>query len=327
MKKIIGMGNALVDIMTSLKDDNLLNTINFPKGSMQLVDQKMVEQVESLTSNLNQTLAPGGSAANTIRGLALLGASTSYIGCTGNDETGKYFYNGLKALNINPVIFKGTNSSGRAIAMVSPDSERTFATYLGAAIELNANHISKDIFKNHHYFHIEGYLVQNHDLLETAVHHAKAEGLIICLDLASFNVVEDNLEFLQHIIKEYVDIVFANEDEAKAFTGQAPEQALDTLASQCNIAIVKIGSEGSLIKSGNKQCKVAPIGSRCIDTTGAGDLYASGFIYGLTLDLPLEKCGKLGSLMAGEVIAVLGASIPAIRWNHIKESVQSIINQ
>ena len=169
-----------------------------------------------------------------------------------------------------------------AVALVSPDSERTFATFLGAAVEISASDLKLEDFQGYDYFHIEGYLVQNYDLIETAVKLAKEAGCKVTIDMASYNVVEDNLEFLTRIVKEYVDIVFANEEEAKAFTGKEPREALDAIAEMTDIAVVKIGSKGSMVKRGDKVYTAGVIKANSIDTTGAGDLYAAGFIYGLS---------------------------------------------
>ncbi len=321
MKKVLGMGNALIDVMTKLNSDDLLTELNLPKGSMQLVDVEFSNNVLKKTDKLEQSLTSGGSAANTIHGLAKLGIETGFIGKIGKDELGSFFRTDLERQNITPILFESDTASGKAIALVSEDSERTFATYLGAAVELTAQEINKDIFNGYDIFHIEGYLVQNHELIEKAVKTAKECGLTVSLDLAAYNVVTENLEFLQRIIKDYVDIVFANEEEAKAFTGLAPEEALNKIASICDIAVVKIGKQGSLIKQGNEQTHVDIIGIEAVDTTGAGDLYASGFLGGLIQNKDLNTCGKMGSLLSGKVIENMGAKITEANWKIIFEQL------
>jgi len=154
---------------------------------------------------------------------------------------------------------------------------------------------------------------------------ARKAGLTIALDLASFNVVEENLDFLKHIVEEYVDIIFANEEEAKAFTGVEPEKAIDVLGNMCDIAIVKIGKNGSLIKYNDAVILVDAIGTECIDTTGAGDLYAAGFLYGFSKGLPMEVCGKIASIVAGKVITVYGARMDQSLWNVILDDVKKLL--
>jgi len=324
MKKILGIGNALVDIMTRLEDDLFLETIGLPKGSMQLVDNTLVEKLHTQIESLQKSISAGGSAANTINGLANLGVETGFIGVVGNDNMGDYFANDMIKNGITPHLSKSKNKSGTAIAFVSPDSERTFATFLGAALELTEMHLDENILKNYDIIHIEGYLVQNYDLIKSIMVKAKACGLKISLDLASYNVVEANLEFLKTLVEEYVDIVFANEEEAKAFTGKDPHEALCIISDCCEISIVKIGQKGSLIKRKEHTHIIGVIPAKSIDTTGAGDMYAAGFLYGYLNNMPLEKCGKIGAILAGNVIEVVGSKIENATWNNIKELIKNV---
>ncbi len=314
MAKIIGLGNALVDIIAFIEDDALLKELELPKGSMQLVDFERSGRIRKACELMQQSFASGGSAANTIYGIARLGAETSFIGKIGEDDYGRIFSEDLEKHNIKPILFKSETHSGRAVALISPDKERTFATHLGAAIELSAEDISHEHFSGHDIFHIEGYIVQNHELLEKAVKIAKELGMDISIDLASYNVVEENLEFLKYIIKDYVDIVFANEEEAKAFTGKGPEEALDELAGICKIAVVKTGKDGSMVKSGDKKYSIPAIEAKVVDTNGAGDIYAAGFLYGLSQEWPLEKCAMCGGILAGKIIEITGARLDENGW-------------
>lgn len=325
MTKILAIGNALVDIMTSLENDSLLEKLNLPKGSMQLVDDATSAKAMESTKGLKQVLATGGSAANTTNGLSNLGIETSFIGKVGKDELGDFFRNDMKKNGINPMLLTGKAPTGRALALVSTDSERTFAVNLGAAIEMVPDDLSEEMFAGYNYFHIEGYLVQNHSLIEKALILAKKAGLIVSLDMASFNVVEANRNFLKKVITNYVDIVFANEDEAKAFTGLSPEDSLHALAELVKVAIVKVGSKGSMIKSGNEVCQVGVIKVNPIDSTGAGDLYASGFLFGHSKGLSLKQCGSIGAVLSGKVIEVMGPKMPPEIWGVVKNMVNRII--
>jgi sugar/nucleoside kinase (ribokinase family) len=230
----------------------------------------------------------------------------------------------MEGNNIKPILLSSETPSGKAMALVSKDGERTFATYLGAAVELNANELKSEFFSNFDIFHIEGYLVYNHELMIKAAELAKQNGLTISLDLASYNVVEDNFEFLKSYIKQYVDIVFANEEEAKAFTKMEPEDALHNISEYCDIAIVKIGSKGSLIKKGGIVYKAGIIKANMIDTTGAGDSYAAGFIYGLINGYDLDKCGNIGAILSGKVIEFIGAKPDEKTWSEIKQLISEL---
>ena len=317
MKKVLGIGNALVDLMTQIDNDNVLNDLDLPKGSMQLVDRNVSEKVINKTKHLKRSIASGGSAANTIHGLARLGVETGFIGKIGKNEMGTYFREDMIKSGISPLLLESDSDSGVAVALVSPDGERTFATFLGAAIELSADDLNEDMFKGYDILHIEGYLLQNYALIETACNFARNQGLLISLDLASFNVVESHRDFLAYIAKEFADIIFANEEEAKAMTGRQPEDALQHIAEWCDIAIVKIGKEGSLIKTNGETTKVEAIQTVVTDTTGAGDLYASGFLFGVLNDYSMEECGRIGTLLAKNVIEQMGAKIPDEVWDEI----------
>lgn len=322
MDKVLGIGNALVDIMTQLENDSFLDEYKLPKGSMQLVDEPFVKDITKASEKFERSLASGGSAANTIHGLAKLGVDTGFIGKVGEDEMGAFFFEDMKNSAIHPQLLKSKTTSGRAVALVSKDSERTFATFLGAAVELSPEDLLEEHFKGYKYLHVEGYLVQNHDLLTKASELAKKYNLRLSLDLASYNVVEDNLEFLKKYVKDFVDIIFANEEEAKSFTGKEPEEALNELANLCEIAVVKIGKDGSMVKRGDEVYKIDPIRVTPIDTTGAGDAYAAGFLYGMVKGLPLDQCGKIGSILAGKVIEGIGAKMNEEQWKEIYDLVK-----
>ena len=163
--------------------------------------------------------------------------------------------------------------------------------------------------------HIEGYLVFNEELIEKAVKTAKEEGLLVSLDLASFNVVEAKLDFLKRIVGQYVDILFANEEEAHSYTGLPdPTKALEAIAEQVKVSIVKVGKNGSMILKDSRTTNISVIEAKPIDTTGAGDYYASGFLYGYLNDLSLDQSGKIGSLLVGKVIEEMGGTIMVFVW-------------
>lgn len=327
MDKIIGIGNALVDVLATLKDDSLLHEMGLPKGSMQLIDDAKLQQINAQFSQMKTHLATGGSAGNAILGLACLGAATGFIGKVGNDRFGDFFKENLQKNSIEDKLLTTDDlPSGVASTFISSDGERTFGTYLGAASSLRADELTLDMFKGYSYLFIEGYLVQDHEMILHAIELAKEAGLQVCLDMASYNIVAEDLEFFTLLINKYVDIVFANEEEAKAFTGKEPEEALALIGKKCSIAIVKVGAEGSYLRKGTEEIKVSAIPvEKVIDTTGAGDYFASGFLYGLTCGYSLEKCAKIGSLLSGNVIQVIGTTIPKERWDEIKLNINSIL--
>lgn len=318
MKKILGMGNALTDVLVQLDNETHLEKLGLPKGSMQLVDSDKNTAVQEYIRNMSKQMIAGGSASNTMRGIACLGGYSTFVGMVGNDEVGKVFEQELKDTGVSTNLFFSNTPSGTATAFISPDGERTFATHLGAAIGMTAELLTPELFKGYDIFHIEGYLVQNHDLIRKAVHIAKYEGLKVSLDLASYNVVEENLEFLQTLVRDYVDILFANEEEALAFTGKQPEEALDIISKMVEYAIVKVGKKGSLIKYKGNVVSEGITDNKRVDTTGAGDFYAAGFLYALASGMTVEKAAHYGKILSGNIIEVVGVKLTDQQWNNIK---------
>jgi sugar/nucleoside kinase (ribokinase family) len=326
-KSILGIGNALIDVLIYLTDDSVLHKFGFPKGSMTLVDALLSAEIKKETKNQNRIIQTGGSAGNTIHGIAKLGGKCGYIGKISDDEFGNFYLEDFKKNQINPHFFYSRTGPGHATGLISPDSERTFGTYLGAALELTPEEMISDIFRNYGIMHIEGYLVQNHALLEAAMRTAKENGLLVSIDMASFNIVAENVDFLHKIIQKYVDIVFANEEEAYALTGKNPHEALPAIAEMCSIAVVKLGAKGSVIQTGNRVVQIEAIPAKSIDTTGAGDIYAAGFLYALSENLDLEIAGKIGSLLAGNVVEVMGAKIPSETWDKLLPVIELMKNK
>lgn len=326
MDKIIGMGNALVDVLVRIDDDSLLEKLHLPKGSMQLIQEDTLSEIRKYTSGMKIHRSTGGSAGNTVCALAALGANPGFIGKVGQDETGTFFGDTLRQRGVNALLATCDLPSGIASTFISTDGERTFGTYLGAAATLKAEDLSRKMFAGYNYLYIEGYLLQDHDLMLRAVQLAKEEGLQVCLDMASYNVVEAERDFFDQLIVKYVDIVFANESEALAYTGKAPHEALEEIASKCSIAVVKTGKEGSLVKKGTEviQLLSCPI-DNVLDTTGAGDFYAAGFMYGLTCGYSLEKCVQISTILATAVIQEVGTTLSAKKWDEIKLNIESLL--
>ncbi|MDD3077934.1 MAG: adenosine kinase [Paludibacter sp.] len=326
MKKILGMGNALTDILLQIDSDAVLSALNLPKGSMQLVDGGKSKEITNLLAQIKPKMATGGSASNTINGITKLGGKGGFFGKVGKDNVGDFFKTDMLHNGVDPILELSETPSGQCTVLVSNDGERTMCTYLGAACELDVDDLTPKMFEGYDIFHIEGYLVQSHDLIRQAVKLAKEAGLLVSIDLASYNVVEENLDFLNEIISLYVDIVFANEEEARALTGKEPKEALIEIAEHCRIAVVKIGKDGSYVKSGDNQFLIQPHPANCVDTTGAGDLYAAGFLYGLAMGYSLDICGKIGSLVSGNVVEVLGAKMADEVWAMIHAEIRSMIS-
>ena len=328
MASILGIGNALTDILALLPDDSFLKEFHLPRGSMQHVDMETGDKIWKTLKPMGVQLVAGGSAANTITGTAIFGMESAFIGKVGDDDLGHLFKSDQAQYGIRSILLKGVNSSGRAMVFITaPNAERTFAVYLGAALELVPEDLDPEWFKGYDYFHIEGYLVQNQATIRRAVELAKAAGCIISIDMASYNVVESNYAFLHDIVENYVDIVFANETEAKAFTNYEPREALDEIAKHCAIAVVKVGKEGSMVKCGEEYHFIEAWPANPIDATGAGDTYAAGFLYAHSLGMPLKVCGEIGSIIAAKVVEVVGTKIDIPRWKAAKKEIRELISK
>jgi len=323
---VLGMGNALVDVIIPISNDQLLADLNLPKGSMQLLDDAWLKKIQEETGKLKSELSSGGSAANTIHGLAALSVSCDFVGAIGEDDFGHFFSKDLSDHHITPRLKTMDYPTGRAMAMVSQDSERTFGTYLGAAMLLAAEHLDPAYFSGHEYLYIEGYLVQNHTLIETAVKMAKEAGLKVALDLASYNVVDENKAFLAGLLENYVDLVFANEEEALSMTGLVPEEAVRYLHGLCETAVVKEGAKGAWAMKQDTLTKIDAVKASPIDTSGAGDSFAAGFIYGEIKDLSVQQSGSIGALIAARVIEFMGPKLPETEWEKLRGEIRKIGN-
>lgn len=326
MKSILGIGNALTDILAVFPDETMLREYHLPPGSMQHVDLETGDRIWDKLKEVGVKYVPGGSAANTITCTSIFGMPSGFIGKIGNDELGHLYRSSLEQSGVKTTLLTGTKGSGRAMCFITgANAERTFADYMGAALELVPEDLRPEFFEGYDYFHIEGYLVQNQDLIRKAVQMAKEAGCIISIDMASYNVVESNEAFFHNLVEKYIDIVFANESEARAYTKKEPREALDELAEQCRIAIVKVGKDGSMVKAGDEYHFIDPWPAATIDATGAGDTYAAGFLYAHSLGMPLKVCGEVGSIIAAKVVEVIGTKIDIPRWKAAKEEIRRLI--
>ena len=274
MKSILGIGNALTDILAVLPDDSLLRQFHLPVGSMQHVDKETGNKIWQVLKKMGAQYVAGGAAGNTITGTAVFGMPSGFI---------------------------------------------------GKVLELCPEDLKPEYFTGYDYFFIEGYLVQNQQLLRQAVRLAREAGCYIAIDMASYNVVESNDTFLHDIVEQYVDIVFANETEAGSFTRHEPREAVDIISDMCDIAVVKIGAKGSYIRSGDEFHHIEACPADVKDATGAGDLYAAGFLYAHALGMPLDICGRVGSITASKVVEVVGPKIDIPRWKAAKREIRALI--
>ena len=315
---VTAVGSALVDLLAR-EDDSFLEQVNAAKGGMQLVDEPLITSIVAQLTG-RTIMVPGGSACNTVVGIGRLGGAARFVGKRGEDALGDLLEQELTRSGVQTRLFRSPSPTGRVLSIITPDAQRSMFTFLGAASELDPEEITGECLEGTAVVHVEGYLLFNAELITKVMATAHDAGAMVSLDLASFTVVEQSQALLEMLVDSYVDVLIANEDEARVFTGEEKEEAaLKRLSERAATAVLKLGARGSIIARGGEAVRVAPAGSEgIIDTTGAGDLWAAGFLYGLVNDLPLEQCGKIASACGYEVCRVVGAVIPEEGWRRIK---------
>jgi sugar/nucleoside kinase (ribokinase family) len=316
--ELIGIGSPLVDLLLTVDDGFLTKHVSGSKGGMELVGPA---EIESLLKKAKKesVRAAGGAASNTTVGCANLGIRSAFVGSIGRDDYAAFFRSALLAQGCEPrLIEHGDLPTGHVLSLVTPDSQRTMRTCLAAAAALDPAAITAATFAGAKLVMLEGYTLFNHELTRAIASAAKAAGCQLALDMASFEVVMANKAILEELLSGQVDLVFANEDEAKAWHADGPEAALADLASRTSVAVVKLGRDGALIQRGNERVQVAAELVEAIDTTGAGDCWAAGFLAGYLRDLPLAQCGALGAKAGAAVVQVMGGHVSREHWLSIK---------
>ncbi len=308
---VVGIGNAIVDVLAKA-DDAFIASQGLAKGTMALVD---AARAEALYAKMGEGIeASGGSAANTIAGLASLGGKGAYIGKLQDDQLGRIFAHDLASLGVafkTPPLKNGPPTA-RCLILVSPDAQRTMNTFLGACVELGPEDVDAELIAAAKVTYLEGYLFDPPRAMEAfrkAARIAHKSSRKVALSLSDpFCVGRHRAEFLD-LVKSHIDVLFANEHEiCSLYETEHFEQAAQAVRGHCEIAVLTRSERGSNIVTSKEMLHVAPAPvARVVDTTGAGDLYAAGFLYGLTHGRDLGTCGKLGSLCAGEVIGHFGA--------------------
>ena len=320
---IVGVGSALMDILL-FESEQFIADHKLIKGGMEMVGPERADELLADSANAAVRLVPGGSACNTTIGLGHLCGKAFFIGTRGDDELGRTLETAVNSSNVTPRLCKSATPTGRVLSVITPDAERTMLTYLGASSETSAEMITPDIFSGADMVHVEGYLLFNEPLIRAVMESAAAAEVPVSLDLASFTVVEARIDLVRELVKKYVSVLLANEDEARSYTGASEEsEGLKILARDAECAVVKVGKRGSYVCLNNEITKIEPFGSGpALDTTGAGDLWASGFIYGMINGKTIAECGRIASLCGYEVCQVEGAHIPEEGWLRIKSAIE-----
>ena len=308
---VVGIGNAIVDVLTTT-DDSLLERLSLNKGAMSLIDENKAKELYEITTNRVQR--SGGSVANSLACIAQLGGKASFIGRVKNDKLGEIF---TEEISRTGTIFKTPPSSvgpstARCLIFVTPDAERTMCTYLGASVLLEPKDLDLSAVKEAKILYLEGYLWDNtaaKNAFIKAAEIAKNAGTKVALSLSDSFCVNRHRKSFISLVEDYVDILFSNEDEIiSLFETSNLSLAIEKLKRTCDLAAITIGKNGSILITNGKEEAIEPfVIGQAIDTTGAGDIYAGGFLKGLSDGLDPLICARIGSICAGDIVTQIGS--------------------
>ncbi len=323
---VVAVGNALVDVLAQTSEEFIAEQKEkhgMEKGAMTLIEEERAADLYAQMQDPVQT--SGGSAANTMAGYASFGGQGGFIGKVADDMLGQVFSNDIRGLglhfNTTPLI--GGPETGRCMILITPDAQRTMNTFLGASIEIHADDVDQDLINNAQITYLEGYLFDRDQAKQAfirAAETAHAAGHRVALSLSDpFCVDRHRSDFLR-LVENHVDILFANEDEIKSlFMQDNFDDAASAVSEHVEVAVLTRGAQGAVIRSKGKSIEIAaePV-AKVIDTTGAGDQFAAGFLYGYTEGKDLAECGRLGAIAAAEVISHIGPR-PEVNLSELAE--------
>lgn len=318
---VLGIGAPCMDFLMNVEEQFLLSLGK--KGGSQQTEWSFVEKIIQQSKVQKSYVTAGGSCSNTIKGLSSLGHKCAFFGKLGQDEMGLKYCTSLCSYGIVPLCLSSQQSTQVCMCLISSDGDRTMRCYPGAANELTSDELTETLFQGVKLVHIEGYMLYCKDktFVATAMKLAKEAGAIVSFDLSSYDLIRLHKDRILEILTNYVDIVFANEDEVKELTGKASWEGCKALKEICPIAVVMIGCQGCIVGSGSLVHHSPAIPIKAIDTTGAGELFASGFLHGYLEGLSLERCAQAGNRTGAAVCEIYGAEIPQEKWTEIKTSL------
>ena len=313
---VLAIGAPIMDQIL-LVSEEYMGMIPGEKGGMQIVDYPYLEKALRNTS-AKPVIVPGGSASNALKGMASLGDKCAIIGKIGADKVGRLYSQEMLRYGIISLFRETATPTAQVLSFVTPDGQRTMRCFVGASVEMRGDELTSQEFERVKLVHIEGYSIYNGSLMEVAMQLAKRAGAKVSLDLGSFEIVRKFKDKLLVLLDKYVDIVFANEDEARALTNVSEEESCDYLAKFCDVAIVLMGREGCWVRRGLEKyrCKAYPV--KPVDTTGAGDMFISAFLHGLLKGHTLIKCAHYGALAGRAAVLSLGVELAPETWKAIR---------
>ncbi len=317
--RVLGVGAACIDLLLPVSEE-FLARIPGEKGGAQSLDLEEINKI-IFESQTVPHIATGGSCANAIKGLANFGEKCALLSHIGSDALGEHFTQYMKKLGIITLFSKSRQPTARVLCLLTPDGQRTMRFYTGCTQEMADRFLDPDYFQGVKLVHLDAYTLRNGNLTQRVMQLARQASAKVSIDLSSFEIIRDYHATLMELLPRYVDIVFANADEAKALTGLSPLEGCIKLQEMCSIAVVLMGKEGCLVGHQGTTFQSPAFPAQLVDTTGAGDLFASGFLFGYLNDYPLTKCAQLGNRLGGAVVEVQGAELPPEKWEIIRAAL------
>lgn len=314
--EVIGVGTPLLDHLLTVTPE-YLETLPGEKYGMETVGYEEMIRIIENSGSVPKQIA-GGSCANAIKGLACLGHRCALTGKIGKDAIGKKVIEDLEDLDVVPLVHYSEKPTARVVCLITGNGNRTCRSFQGAAEEMSPQDLVQDHFAGVRLAHVEGYTLLRSGLTKRAMELAKKEGAAVSFDLASFEIVRTYKPLILELIEEYVDIVFANSDEAKMLMGHGAEKACEAIKGLCSAAVVMMGDKGCWAMDDSEKFHCAAVKAKVVDTTGAGDIFASGFLHGYLLGKPLNVCAQWGAITGGAVVEVIGAELSEEQWSEVK---------
>lgn len=312
---VFGMCNALYDIQAEVTED-VFDELGIQKGGMFLIEEEAQRQIVSRIYTHIVNTESGGSGANTMIGVALLGGRTCFTSRVGNDEHADLYREGLSSKGVDPKMGTGEGDTGISVILITPDAQRTMCTFLGQSRHLRREDVDVEALRASKYLYVTGYLWDTESQKEAvlfAMREANRAGVRVALNLSDPFCVNRHKEDFRRLIRDHVDVLFGNREEAQALTDtDNPRDAVRALAENSDVAVVTMDEKGSLIRQGDREFEIPAFRVEPVDTTGAGDMYAAGLLYGLTRGLPLDVTGRIAAYAAAQVVAKLGPRLEGI---------------
>jgi len=321
--QVLGLGAPCIDYIISIEEEELAR-LKLQKGGWQEVGPDILKELTSKCKD--HQVFTGDCTSNTIKGLAALGVSCGLTGRVGSDSQGAHVRSVFNDLDVTTLFFEAQHATDQIACFITPDGERSFCGSFQAQMEISEKDLVAADFEGVKLVHMEGYRLANNTYMEKAMEMAKAAGAKISLDLANCELIKTFRERILGLLETYTDILFVNEEEAFALTQLSPEKSASFLKNYCPLVIVKVAEQGCWVCSNEGLFHVAGITAKVIDSTGAGDIFASAFLYAYLNGHSHRICATLGNLAGGAAVERYGAELPLTKWEEIKQALHTMIN-